>query len=657
MKHYFIILSFLLCSAQLFGQKTKEKFTLGKIDLSDLQEKSFPDDSSQAAKVLLDLGEVTFGYDGVNLYIRMTVHERIKIYKKSAFNMASKEFTAFRGDNGSHQYYSGIKGFTHNLVDGKIVSDKLSKDMIIENRSVKDEVTTQFSLPNVKEGSVIEYVFTKTTPFSISNKPDTWYFQNQYPVGLSRYDITIPKWFIYRTILEGYYNPSDRVEETAYTNFNGDNQLSDHNIVTMENLPAFKTEEYVDNSNNYISKIQFELAAVNMPGNNRNFSLDYPSLNKSLLENENFGDILDNTRFAKTAAKAIKEKAGSDTLSLLREAIQHVQNTVKWNGKNNMYALNLKKIINKGEGDAADLNIMLLCLLKELELKADPVILSTRSHGMQNHFALASKFNYVVACTEYQGKTLYLDATDKNLELGMLPFRCLNQKGYLINKEGGHMVEIKPSFSFSKMTNLAVKVTEEGALSGTVEISNKGYAATDGREDLEAEGKDKYLEAFKKKMTTWTFTDLSIENPTLSPESDDFKIKGTFTQDDELGHSDTQIFIKPLLLLALNENPFKTPERLYPVNYGHPYNYTNQVKIQIPEGYQVAEMPQNTSFMVPGGGGKYSCVFNEVDSEITISSRLNISKDVFFAEQYNGLRAFYDTIIAKQSEMIVLKKK
>jgi hypothetical protein len=44
-------------------------------------------------------------------------------------------------------------------------------------------------------------------------------------------------------------------------------------------------------------------------------------------------------------------------------------------------------------------------------------------------------FNYVIAATTLDGKTVLLDATDKNAALGILPLRDLNCTGRLIKPD------------------------------------------------------------------------------------------------------------------------------------------------------------------------------------------------------------------------------
>ncbi len=82
--------------------------------------------------------------------------------------------------------------------------------------------------------------------------------------------------------------------------------------------------------------------------------------------------------------------------------------------------------------------MMLYQLLKKLDVRCAPVALSTRSNGALNQFyPTLYKLNYLVIRARGGDKDYLLDATDELLPAGMLPERCLNHSGRLIDNEDG----------------------------------------------------------------------------------------------------------------------------------------------------------------------------------------------------------------------------
>lgn len=78
--------------------------------------------------------------------------------------------------------------------------------------------------------------------------------------------------------------------------------------------------------------------------------------------------------------------------------------------------------------------------------------------------------------------------------------------------------------------------------------------------------------------------------------------------------------------------------------------------VTLPEGYTVEEVPKNEAFALPNGGGRFTFASQLNGNKLQINSRLMIFKPIFFAEEHDALRAFYDKIIEKQNAQIMLKK-
>ena len=47
------------------------------------------------------------------------------------------------------------------------------------------------------------------------------------------------------------------------------------------------------------------------------------------------------------------------------------------------------------------------------------------------------------------------------------------------------------------------------------------------------------------------------------------------------------------------ENIFKSDDRRYPVDFGYGFSDVHMVNIKIPEGYEIAELPESGGFKLP----------------------------------------------------------
>lgn len=642
----------LLVSTLLFAQKPAPvKF--GDVLPEVIKMKVYPKDSSAEAVVLYDGGETYFEIMGSNIIITQIIHERIKILKKSALERGSIKIPVVRENGTTQEFLSEIKGFTYNDNNGSPTRDKLTKDMIFQEKASDNVYVTKISMPNIKEGSVIEYSYKKQTPMSIKQNPNTWYFQQGVPVERSDYKITIPDYFYFRMIMSGYL-PLNHNENQPVTlrGFNVNGQ--EYHFIVLD-APAFRDEAYITTEADYLSKIDFELASVNWPNVlMKDFSLDYNNLTKTLLESEEFGQQIKRTGFLKDEALEIKSKY-KDTTSRLQAAVNYIVKNIKWNGETSIYSTGLKKIQEKKTGDAADINLMLIGLLREIGFDANPVILSTRDHGrIHEQYALMRRFNYVVAHIEANGKDLLIDATDEYLKVGMLPYQCLNHSGWLVHAGFPRFVSLEPVERDAELEKAEMQINEDGEMKGQFTKSYSGYSAWSARKAFKKEGKEKFLEEVKKAKTNWTINKAEYSNN--EDISQQMEAKYDVEMTDFITKAGNMMYLKPMLSEGHTENPFKDTERNYPIDFGIPIDETFLASYEIPAGYTVIEKPQSVSFALPENGGKFTHAVNVKDNKISIVSRLNFRKTLYSPDEYPFLKEFYDQIVKKHSEQIVLKK-
>ncbi|MEC7265714.1 MAG: DUF3857 domain-containing protein, partial [Bacteroidota bacterium] len=140
-----------------------------------------------------------YSYDGGWTMTR-EVHYRIKIYNKDGFDWATLEVPLYAA-NSDEEKISGVKGFTFNLEDGKVVSEKLKNDGVFIEKVNKYRNKASITMPSVKEGSVLDVEYKITSPLF-------WYIDEvklQYgiPVDLVEVRLDIPEYFIFKQFSKG----------------------------------------------------------------------------------------------------------------------------------------------------------------------------------------------------------------------------------------------------------------------------------------------------------------------------------------------------------------------------------------------------------------------------------------------------------------------
>jgi len=107
----------------------------------------------------------------------------------------------------------------------------------------------------------------------------------------------------------------------------------------------------------------------------------------------------------------------------------------------------------------------------------------------------------------------------------------------------------------------------------------------------------------------------------------------------------------------MQSNPFKSQQRLYPVEMPAKVAYDYVLNMEAPAGYEVEELPKSTVVKFNDTEGLFQYVIEKTDKGIQFRSRIRLNKTYFPPDEYESLRSFYDMIVKKQGEQIVLKKK
>ncbi|UOQ55124.1 DUF3857 domain-containing protein [Hymenobacter cellulosivorans] len=647
-------------SLPAFSQNEPIKF--GKIDERDLTAANFVADSAAEAVVLCDFGRTRFEiFEGEFRYVLERV-TRIKILKKSGYDWATVRVPLYRKD-GDAEKISNLRGYTYNLVNNQVVKEKMELSSTFTDQTTVNHSVRKFTLPNVREGSVIEYSYLVTSDF-LFNLQD-WQFQRGIPTRWSEYRVAIPEYLDYKMLLQGYepLAVQERNEaNTQYTITGSDPvvaMVTNHRWA-MKDVPALTREPFMTTPDDYVARIDFELAGTRMPNSGyRSVANSWEKINQMLLEDDNFGGQMGRGGFLKEQLTALMAKNANapERIAAIHDLVRR---SVKYNGSDRVFATStVRKAYDQHSGSAADINLLLIAALREAGLQANPVLLSTRDNGMVNqNFPLLSKFNYVVAHVALpEGKEMMLDATEELIPCGMLPMRCLSGAGRLIMPDAGksRWVNLQPSHRNMEYRQVTLTLDDHGGYTGKIHQEHAGYAGLSTREMLQKNGEKKFIEEIISSHEGWSIPKYAFKERELlhKPLALDYE----FT----MPGADTPvgtIYLNPLQQFLDEENPFRREGRRFPVDFGAQVDETLMLTIQLPAGYQAEDLPKPAVVDLPDNGGRFSyTIADNGQGTLQIASRMSLRKPVYMAEEYAYLREFYTRMLAKQAEQIVLKKK
>jgi hypothetical protein len=111
-----------------------------------------------------------------------------------------------------------------------------------------------------------------------------------------------------------------------------------------------------------------------------------------------------------------------------------------------------------------------------------------------------------------------------------------------------------------------------------------------------------------------------------------------------------------MLFFTKEQNPFKQETREYPVDYGFPVSEKYIINIRIPEGYKVETLPVSVAFTMENNLGSFKYMANSSENTILLTITQQINSAIISAEYYSMLKDFYQEIVKKETEKIVLTK-
>ncbi|WP_114491300.1 transglutaminase domain-containing protein [Candidatus Ulvibacter alkanivorans] len=663
-----LVLTALFMAQYSFSQD----YRFGKVSKEEVQQKVHPTDSSANAAILYREMITEFDYNQTEgFYITTEVFERVKIYNKEGFDWATKNVNLYQGSGGAKEEISNLKGYTYYLEDGKVKDQRLKNDGIFEEEMSKFYEQTRFTMPNLSEGCVIEYRYMIKSPY-VSNI-DAYRFQERIPIEKVSLKFTAPEYLNYKTHQKGWIpfsiatDGNERrmsfrttrqprrgeaipVSETAEVTYR-------QNIykVDIEDVPALKQEAFAGNIDNYASSLKFELAYTDYPGSTiTTYSTTWDAVSKSIYDSQGFGAELDRSNYFDKDIDALLAGVTNEDEKMFR-IFDYVKKKMNWNGFFGYYAdEGTKDAYKSGAGNIADINLMLVAMLRYAGLNANPILVSSKSNGIPL-FPTRNGFNYVIAGVEKNNTVILLDATNKKGNINILEPEILNWQGRMVRPNGSSTwVSLYPSVHATESAMINVDLHDDLSANGTFKSRYTGHYALSFRNKFTDVNKEETQKLLEKDKAEVEISAIEFEN--LKNDYEPLKLTYDFESFDAVEEVGGKLYFSPMMFLAIQENPFKLEQRQYPIDFSFPLKDRYLISITIPEGYQVESLPEDIAFGLGQDAGEFRYVISNTGNKIQLSVEFAINQPFLSAEFYPNLKKFYQLLIEKETEKVVLTK-
>jgi len=247
-----------------FGKIAPEDFDLSKNKV----------DTGASAVIIADIGNTSFiGNAKGDFSLIFKRFKRIKIINRNGYDVAKESIYVY-ANGADEEKLTDLKAVTYNLENGKVTETKLDEKSIFTDKIDKYRSKKKFTLPAVKEGSIIEMAYTIKSDFYTRLR--SWNFQWEYPCLWSEYQVTIPQFFHYVGLTQGedqsFFIKTSKDVTANYTvrEPGGSGRDEIYNIMgsAVENrwvrkdVAPLKEENFTTTMKNHVSRIEFQLHYV-----------------------------------------------------------------------------------------------------------------------------------------------------------------------------------------------------------------------------------------------------------------------------------------------------------------------------------------------------------------------------------------------------------
>lgn len=599
---------------------------------------SIPEDPEADAVWLFDRGDIEIILENNRYKLKLKQHARIKILSEEG-----KEYANFRIPYWHEDHIISLKAHTV-LPGGKKI--KLDGKQIFDEQE-KNLKYKVFALPGVEIGAVIEYELEKISEYVHLLEP--WYFQNQEFTRVSQYSVVMLPGFSYHVFFRNTFDIEPTVEDILKVGLSY--RLKEYTW-TMRNLPPVKNEPYMRTLEDYRAALHFQLIAFKDQYQYIKFIDSWPELVKKQRS------FYDKYLKEETELKDLLQKLNLQPLSDLEKIktlYDYVRENIVTTSRGSQYiSTESGNVLKESKGTGAEKNILLVNLLNLAGFNADPLLLSTRSHGrVWENTPMLEQFNYMLAYVQAGINTYVLDTQDKYCPFGMLPVEDLVETGLLIDEGEGFFIKIPhPRATNMAYCNTTSELSPEGDLRAATRVRYEGYRAIAARNELADSEEKEFIEETLRE----SFGEVEI---------DSFEIQGKEDLESPLAilvhyrvpayaqANGNMLYLSAPILNRFEENPFKREKRYFPVEF--PYNIADSedLTISLPEGFQVMEHPQA---VINRQTGKLTFMNSWKQEETTIKLQRQFMRQQLYFQprEYQELRNFYDSVVQADQGQIVL---
>jgi hypothetical protein len=563
---------------------------------------------------------------------------------------------------------SKVKEFRAWLIRPGGEAKRYGKDETVDVAGDLDDVYNEYRVKRISAsdeadaGAVFAYTFTREDR-SVFSQSD-WFFQTSLPVMNSRFNLTLPEGWRAEGLTFNHAKVEPRVSGTSYT-------------WELSNLPPVPDEPLSPSLSHLVPR----LAVSYFPPT--------PSQASAIKTFTNWGEvatwlselsdpqvIVDDALARKAYELTALAKTEFEKIRAIAQYVQNIQyiSIQTGLGRGGGYRPHpANEVFAKSYGDCKDKANLMRAMLKVVGITAFPVsIYSGDPNYVRAEWASPQQFNHCIIAVKVSdqtqastiiqhptlGRLLIFDATDEQTPIGDLPYYLQGSLALISSKSETGLVKmpVTPPEMNQLERTATLELTADGGIAGIIKELANGQTAVTFRSEFRQMSKPEYTGMIERWLTAGA---TSARLNKMEPA--DHSADGRFTLNVEFSAptygqlmQGRLLVFKPAVVSRREGLALTAATRKHPVVL-RANAYSETVKVQLPAGFTVDEVPDPVKIEAPFGS--YATSYEVKGNELVFKRQLSQQATTILPADYERVRKFFESIRAAENAPVVLAKK
>jgi hypothetical protein len=583
----------------------------------------------------------------------LTAHEdvyfRIKILTEEGRKYADVEIPFFPDQNTFAQVHARTI-----RPDGTIAefSGKTYNKEIVKARGVKYMAKT-FTLPDVQIGSILEYYYTidlkENYVFDSHWVLSHELFTKSAKFTLKPYGHEFSIRWTWTQLPAGTAKPVQGPDQVI--------------ALSANDIPAFHTEDYMPPEDDLKSRVDFIYSEDSFEkdpdkywkklGKKRNDQLESFVGKRKAMEEAVGGIVSPGDSPEQKLQKIYARVQQIRNTSFELEKTEQEEKRAKETGPSNV-----EDLWKKQYGNGGQLTWLFLALARAAGFEAAGMWVPDRQHYFFSPNTMdGRRLDSNVVVVKLNGQDVFFDPGFAFTPFGLLPWSETGVQGLKLDKDGGSWLPTPLPASGDSVTQRKAELhlSAEGDLEGKLTVTYTGLEASRRRLEehlADAADRKKYLEDEVKESIP-AASEVELTN---SPEwsSSSTPLTGEFTLKIPgwaMG-AGRRVLVTMGVFGAPEKHLFDHAEREYPIYFQFPFQRVDDVKIELPAGWQISAPPAPRS--VDAKAILYSMAAKNSNGALQLSRTLDVKVLLLPVEHYANLRKVFQLVRTDDEQQVIL---